>query len=468
MASAITYKDIFLSLPGVLHLKKLVIYEDAGNHSVMYLQAIMNAELDDYVFYDLPETISLNYIQNNQDKILFKGVISNSIIKKNGENRIIELEAKDATYWMDIDRKTRCFQNTEMTVSEVISEIMKGYERSDSLCNITDKPIGELIFQYEETDWEFLKRFLSKYNDSLYPAATYETIHFQAGLAIQSEAVNWDNRPYQKKKDFSRFAYLTKNGFTDLLPVQFTSYCLENYDVIALGSQIPYKGNSLYISGITRELKNGLLVNTYELKQKEAMVIERFYNSRLTGISQYATVTNTQRDRVQVIMHNDLIAESCYWYPFSSVSASSDGSGWYCMPEKGESVRVYFPTENERDAYVITCVKGHAPEGDNDPMGNPAVRSISTDAGNLVQFNDEGILIETKTGNASISLKNNGEILVSGPQKIDLSSATSCSFSAKKINCETSGLAKIIDDSGADITAGTAGVFLHAKEIHEN
>ena len=468
MANAITYKDIFLSLPGVLHLKKLVIQENVGYHIVMSLQAIMNAELDDYAFYDLPETISLNYFQNNQEKILFKGVISSAVLKKDGGNRIIEIVASDATYWMDIDRKTRCFQNIEKTVSEVIAEIMKGYGESDSLCNIPDRPIGELIFQYEETDWEFLKRFLSKYNESLYPAATFETIHFQAGIATQNEDVNWDYYPYQKNKDFSRLAYLSKNGFTELLPAQFTFYRLENHDVVALGSQIRYKGNLLYVSRIKRELNNGLLVNTYELKQKEAMLIERFYNSRLTGISQYATVVNTQRDRVQVVMQKDLIAESCYWYPFSSVSSSSDGSGWYCMPEKGESVRVYFPTENESEAYVITCVKGHAPAGEQDPMGNPSVRSISTDAGNLVQFNDDGILIEAKTGDASISLKNSGEIIVSGPLKIDLSPTTSCSLSAKTINCETSGLVKVIDDSGVNITAGTAGVFLNAKEIHEN
>ena len=132
MANAITYKDIFLSLPGVLHLKKLVIQENVGNHIVMSLQAIMNAELDDYAFYDLPETISLNYFQNNQEKILFKGVISSAVLKKDGGNRIIEIVASDATYWMDIDRKTRCFQNIEKTVSEVIAEIMKGYGESDS------------------------------------------------------------------------------------------------------------------------------------------------------------------------------------------------------------------------------------------------------------------------------------------------------------------------------------------------
>ena len=77
----------------------------------------------------------------------------------------------------------------------------------------------------------------------------------------------------------------------------------------------------------------------------------------------YAVAVNTQRDRLQAVMQNEALGENCYWFPFSSVSSSSDGSGWYCMPEPGESVRIYFPTAKEAEAYVITCIQGHAPAG---------------------------------------------------------------------------------------------------------
>ena len=64
MANAITYKDIFLSLPGVLHLKKLVIQENVGNHIVMSLQAIMNAELDYDDILHFPEEIVVEKIND--------------------------------------------------------------------------------------------------------------------------------------------------------------------------------------------------------------------------------------------------------------------------------------------------------------------------------------------------------------------------------------------------------------------
>lgn len=468
MANAITYKDLYLSLPGFLHIQDLEIREEPGKHSVMYIRAIMDSSLDEIAFYELPETISLNYILDNKEKILFKGVVSNAAQQSDGENRVLEIEVKDATYWMDLDRKNRCFQDTGITVQEVIAEIMRGYDVSDTLCNIPDVPIGELIFQYEETDWEFLNRFLSKYNDCIYPAATFETIHYQAGLSVQDETVSWDHLPCFKKKDFGRFTYLKQNGFPGLLSAQFTCCRIESYDVTALGSRIPFQGNTWYVAGLKRSLRNGLLVNSYELKQKEAMLVERCYNTRLTGISQYAIVTATQRDRVQAVMQGELLGNSSYWFPFSSVSSSSDGSGWYCMPEKGESVRIYFPTEKENDAYVITCIKGHAPGGAEDPMGNPAVRSISTASGELVQFNDDGILIAAKSGSAMVSLKDDGTVVVSAPAGIDLSPDIFCYVSAPRISCSASGLIKLEDDSGASITAGSAGMFLNGQEIYEN
>lgn len=468
MPGAITYKDIYLSLPGFLSIQGLEIKEQPGKHSKLQVKAMMDPEWNEFDFYELPETISLNYMADEEEKILFKGVIVNSQLEREGGNHCLLLEAQDGTHWMDLDRKNRCFQNIGMTASSVISEIMKGYGKSDSICNVPDEPIGELIFQYEETDWEFLNRFLSKYNDSLYPAATFETAHFQAGISIQDETVNWDSLPNQKRKNFSYLEHLKQNGFPDLLSTHFISYCLDSYDVIALGSRIRFQGNLWYVASVRRYLRNGLLTNTYELKQKEAMITARYYNPRLVGISQYAVVTNTQRDRLQASMVNELMAENCYWFPFSSISSSPDGSGWYCMPEQGESVRIYFPTEKEKDAYVITCIKGHKPGGADDPMGNPAVRSISTADGNLVQFNDEGILIAAKTGSASVSLKKDGEVIVSGAGGIELSPTTSCRLAAKDVSCKANGMIKMIDDSGAAITAGSAGVFLNAQEIYEN
>ncbi len=468
MLHAITYKDIYLSLPGFLYIQKIEIEEWPGKHGTMYVEAVMAEETDALAFYEISETVSVHYRSQGEEKILFKGVITQSFLESLGKLRVIKIQAKDATYWMDIDRKKRCFQDTSRTVADIIGEIMNGYEESDWICNIPKEPVGRLLFQYEETDWEFLNRLLSRYHECLYPSALFQMIHYQAGVSIQEENTDWDRLPYSKKKDFACLEYLRQNGFGSLLSSNFTVYDLENFDVVSLGSRISYRGRPWYVSGVRRELKNGLLVNFYELRQKESMLKECYYNPRLTGTSAYAVVADTRRDRVQVIMQDEALGEHCYWFPFSSVSSSSDGSGWYCMPEKGESVRIYFPTEREEEGYVITCIQSHEPSGGEDPMGNPAVRSISTATENLVQFNEDGILIEAQKGGAKVSLGKEGAVCVLAPGGIDLSPELSCSFETKAMDCEAATSLQFCDDAGASVIAGAAGMFLSGQEIYEN
>ena len=44
------------------------------------------------------------------------------------------------------------------------------------------------------------------------------------------------------------------------------------------------------------------------------------------------------------------------WFPYSTVYSSPDGTGWYCMPEVGDAIRLYFPDNEEKNAYAISSV----------------------------------------------------------------------------------------------------------------
>ena len=147
-------------------------------------------------------------------------------------------------------------------------------------------------------------------------------------------------------------------------------YFVDSYDMHTLGSRVIYKGAQWYISSLKRELKEGLLVCTYELRQKAAMFAVKQYNGRITGISVDGQTTEIKRDKVRVSINGDMTHEQgTYWFPFSTVAASSDGSGWYSMPEQGDSVRVYFPTWDEKEAYVITKHDSHMPASPGSSSG---------------------------------------------------------------------------------------------------
>ncbi len=362
MENAITYKDLYLSFGDVISMGRLEIVQKPDRHGTLSLSAVLDGEQEGEVFDELPEEVSVFYREEGEEKILFKGMVASSSMERVGNHRLLELTAYDATYLLDTVRKTRSFQDTARSSHSVIAEVIKQYPDCICMKNLPDEPIGHIWFQYEETDWEFLRRFLSRYSDSLYADATYHTARFQAGLSPEEIIVDWEEAPYRMNKDLSRYDHLSQNGIGGLRPEQFVGYSVDNYGLYTLGSRLVYKGRPWYVGGLTRTLADGLLLTTYELKQKESLLKPREYNRRITGISMDGKTVQVENDRVRVTINGDMTREQgTYWFPYSTVAASADGSGWYSMPEVGDSIRVYFPTWDEKEGYVITKHDSHMP-----------------------------------------------------------------------------------------------------------
>ena len=362
MKQAITYQDIFLSLGEVISLEELEITQSPNQHGQLILSAVLDGEWEERDGYEMPKTVLVYYRQEEREKFLFKGTIIDSQVKRVGNHRAIRLKAWDATQVLDRKRKTRSFQNLSRTSHSLVSEIMEDYPGAVCFPNLPEEPIGQIWFQYEETDWEFLCRFASHYGDSLYADATHETARFQVGMSAQDIEVDWEEFPYYIHKDWERYDKLSENGFPQLQPEEFIGYVIDSYEIYLLGSRLWFKGIPWYIGKLTRKLTAGILVCTYTLRQKGAMGAIKQYNRRIRGISVEGTIAQMQRDRVRVTLQGDMTREQgTYWFPFSTVAASADGSGWYSMPEEGDSIRVYFPTWDEKEGYVITKHNSHIP-----------------------------------------------------------------------------------------------------------
>ena len=470
---AITYKDLFLSTMEVAYFIDVKIKQYPGKHASLYVKAVLDSDMDENDFHGISDNVSLQYWKDEEAHVLFYGVIDDLFLDRDGEGKILVLTAWDATMQMDIQRKKRIFQNPEMGVHQLVSEVMKTYIGSDYKIHVPDVPIGELIFQYEETDWEFLKRFLSKYNEMLYSDTTFPDIRFEAGLSPHPEAYCWDALPFVLSQDLDKFVELKVNGMDQLTGSQNTMFEVASYDVVTIGSQVIYKGSPWFVESTERIMENGLLKSVYRLRQREGLKVLPYFNQNITGVSIDGTISGVQRDRVQVEMEIEAGdgGSERYWFPFSTVAASSDGSGWYCMPEAGESVRVYFPTDDEKEAYVVTAIKSHEPDAGNpnDPMGNPNVRNIETAQGNQVQFTEEGVVIAAGEGKGSILIKKSGEIVLDALLDIRISAVENLNIAAmNELTIKSQDSIRIASSAGGDVEIQKGTVTLHGKLINEN
>lgn len=470
-SDAVTYKDLFLSFIQTTYIRALDIRQKPGYHASLYLEAVLNSDIEENDLHGINETMTLLYCQDGEIKPLFYGVIDQLSTKKDGDSMILFLEAWDATRIMDTDRRFRAFQNPMMKVQEVVDEVMKTYPGCDYKLHVPNVSIGQLIIQYAETDWDFLKRIFSKYNAAIYPDPAFDAVRLQMGESKKAEDWNWDLYPFELCQNFEDLNARKENGFADLSCMQTVQYQIESYDIASLGSQVCYKGNPWYIKEVKRTLKDGLLISQYRLSQKEALKILPYFNERITGISIDGQITAVSRDKVQVEMEIDAGSGDTYWFPYSTVASSSDGSGWYCMPETGESVRVYFPVDDEKEAYVVTNIEAHEPQEGNssDPMGNPNVRNIETAQGNQVQFTEEGVLIAAGSGEGKILLKKTGEIMLDAVKDITISAGKAINIVASNeliMKSQTS--IKIANGTGADMEIKKGTICLHGMTIHEN
>lgn len=468
---AVTYKDLFLQAIGIAYFRRIRITERPGEHAFLYAEAVLDSEMDENDFHEIKDTVSLAYRKDGEDHVLFYGVVDKISMAKDGGEQVVIIEAWDGTRQMDVERRKRIFQNPEMGVHKLIEQVMSTYVGSDHMVHIPDEPIGQLLVQYEETDWEFINRFLSKYRENIYPDPAFPDIRFEAGLSQKPEEQFWDRLPYKLSQDFIQLGAMKENGLLGLTRSQNTVYQVETYDIVSIGSQIIYKGTSWYIESAERRLEDGLLKNRYRLRQKESLKILPYYNEKITGISIDGVIAAVKRNQVQVEMEIEAGDGEKYWFPFSTVAASSDGSGWYCMPENGESVRVYFPIDDEKEAYVVTNVKGHEPETGStpDPMGNPDLRNIQTAQGNQVQMTPEGVLIAAGDSHGSIFLNKNGEVILNALNDITVLAAENLNISAKNdltVKSQTS--IQVSCQSGADVEMKRGTVGLHGDEIYEN
>ena len=469
----ITYKDLFLTSIDVAYIRKLDMIQTPGSHARLSLEAVLDGEQAENELQNLSNTLTLMYQMEGEARPLFYGVIDKLWIHKQGEGISLYLEAWDATYQMDTKRRKRVFPNPQMTPGELMEEVMSAYPDADYKLNVPEIPVGQWMIQYEETDWEFLKRFFARYQEPLYPNPEFESIRVLVGESPEPEHLEWDSLPYTLLQDYEEWNRRKEKGSGKLFEKETIQYEIQTYEIASLGNEIQYKGSPWYIGGVERHLEKGILVNSYRLKQEEGLKVSSYFNPRLTGRSIDGKIRAAKRDRVQVEMELDhgRKEEESYWFPYSTVASSSDGSGWYCMPEIGERVRVYFPVEDEKEAYVVTNGKAHKPEEGNqeDPMGNPNVRRIETAQGNQVKFTEEGVVIEAGNKQGSILLKKSGEVLLDAVQGISISAGKAVNIVAENeviLKSQTS--IRVAGEQGADVELKKGNVVLHGRMIYEN
>lgn len=491
MEDTITYSHIEVMPYNLINLHDIKIVKTMNDHARLTFSGIIAEEKREYYVNASDEDTQVKvFITDDSGKRhpIFRGIAMDVEVKEvNGVN-YITVEAISHTYKLDVKRRKRSFQNPKLTYKALMEAIVSEYEKAETMDVVTSgKAIGTFIMQYDETDWQFLKRLASHFYSPLVPAVGYGVPKFYFGLPMglskgEVKAIN-----YKVTKRVADYQTASENHIPGVQDRDFIQYEVETEKLLELGNEVIFKEKQLLVSEVITEMNHGVLRHLYKFTPRSGVRPIKMFNHSIIGASIQGKVLSVHRDKVraQLDMDDQQDPNTDYWFPYSTIYASENNTGWYCMPEKNDSIRIYFPSYKEEDGYAISSVKrevpsssvtnstGHTigvtslsnvtPKTENsevDVMFDPATKTLYTKYGKKIKLAPDHIEISTK--DMFITIHDQSGINIVSSKNVNINAAADIllesnfiQLSADKIELLGNGNSIILDDkttfSGTEI-----------------
>lgn len=189
----------------------------------------------------------------------------------------------------------------------------------------------------------------------------------------------------------------------------------------------------------------------------------KIYNENIVGLTLSGKVLEAIHDKVKVHLSVDEKQEVSKAYAFSYATGYSaeDHTGWYVMPEVGDTVQVIFPIEDENKAYAAAAIR----QKDSDKTTDPKIKYLRTPNGKEIKLDKEEILITANDGVTFIKINENSGIEIKTDKPISVSSGDSVTLSsASNFTINSGKRLTITAQEAIDMTCQGNSVKLETKE----
>lgn len=417
------YQRIITEPIQFLTVDQFEIHQEVNEHAIMKYSGLIEDQNEEEYLLDLSQDTWMSVEAQDSDgerQTLFYGFITAYTFEHIGTDTKLSVECMSGTCLLDITPRLRTYQNVGKTYNDILTDINCQYQ--DTAVIIGPKGEGadeDLAIQYYETDWEFLKRMSGRIGCCLTAACHIKGIRYYWGMPeLDSHDVEIGKR-YRIEKHVDD--HLRKEcGGENLAVIDSTTYIIENRQIYRIGEYIRFHGQDLFIYRIETRYHSGECIHTYYLRTPNGNTTDRLPLPAMVGVSLIAVVTAVKQDVVQVKVHGDenQATDNVRWFPYSTVYSSADGTGWYCMPEIGDEVRLHIPSGREEEAYIISAVHLKSESS----RQNPDHKSVKNKYGKEILFTPESLILTNNNG-LRIELSDRYGILIESDRKIQITSA---------------------------------------------
>lgn len=396
------------------------VEERIGEHSSLELEACL--EESEYNLYEIPayQPIEVTLDDSHGRVTLFSGVMTKISVTFLSGLQTVRIKGKSYSWLMDLTKNSRSFQDVSLTYEQLCSQILNHYPGSSLFYAGKARPIAKLLVQYQETDWEFLQRVMSLAGAAVTPYSRQAGICLYAGIPM-FDVSQIEYEILAMEKDMESYYHKKANGYS-VFAADYTRYRIKSDRLLTLFDTVTVSGHPLSVYSGSFDFTNQDMVCTYGLQPARGLFRAAVYPMQLIGVALIGKVAQAAGDKVQVALTMDEAwgNPAVCWFPYSTMSASPDGSGWYCMPEVGDDVRVYIPSKNEEEAIALSAVSGYgAPEGGQaDRMGDPNSRYLRTRDGQELALTPGCMKLSCGDDLSSATISNDGTVTISALDQV--------------------------------------------------
>ena len=408
------------------YIKNLVIVDQANNHGLMKIRLVAKGLIK------TEQTLRLEdapiKITDKDGDIIFFGTAVQINLENEADYSEIIITAKTLSEQTDRKKRYRTFQDTTKTISQVLEQVLAPYGIKGAVKE--DFVIEAMLYQENETDWEFLKRVANLYGQYIFADSKTDVMRIAIGTYPFARK-KLDNESRQKHifKDIDKYVKVHYNVNSEAMPYEYEKIFRISYDLtIGANYLIEYEGDREKISYKSRIVSyNGAeVINHLTLDNKEDCKPDssQTIGKKDTGDFLKGKVIAVQGTQIKVHFDCDDTQDiaTAMWLPYENVM----NNYIYSMPDIGDSVFVYF----ENNGKAIALGSQRTDGGQNSDYQTPENKSL-TSTDKMLRFTPGTAELVAGRGASDSSSGNYAQIMMNDASGINIESTQNIKITAE-------------------------------------
>lgn len=417
------------------HIFQIIDFElvsEINEHTEMYIKMVI---ADEYPLADLQiifmrknVRIAMEDIADRSQEVIFCGYLKSMNMKKTDKEYVVTCRGISYTYlWEDVT-KNRTFQNE--SIENIVGKIKKDVKKGDIIFDCDASKKEELLIQYEEDDWSYLKRISSILQEGIYVECRVDKPSIRIGRQERENDLSDGEFLFSGIEDSFYTSGAEQNG---KLRADYAMICISSDKNLSIGQKVSYDGDIYYIYKKKMVFHEYDCYQKYYLGKRGIVSPDKTYNERLKGLSLTGEVLHTDGENLKIFFdideHQDVEkAKEIEWTPMS-------GNLMYCMPKVGTKVTVYFSGHDENTAKSVNCIR-NGTDSTFEGFQNTQNRQLHTENDKFLKLYKNEIQFCTAQNRKCMTLGTDG-IVVNADLGINMYAAENIEINGKTFTAQS-------------------------------